>query len=142
MSVRKCVARIAVALAAAAPALADEAQPQSDAMSRGWEFQEQGGADLFGNVCAACHQPDARGAVGAGAYPPLAADAKLASTEFLLAVLLHGLRGMPPVGRMMTDEQAADVANYVRTHFGNNYAPAISAADVSAARQRAKSGHD
>jgi mono/diheme cytochrome c family protein len=138
MIVRKCLARIAVALAALASALADEA-PQSAAMSRGRQFAEQGGADLFGNVCAACHQPDARGAVGAGAYPPLAADAKLASTDFLLSVLLQGLRGMPPVGRMMTDEQVADVANYVRTHFGNDYAPAISAADVSAARQQAKS---
>jgi mono/diheme cytochrome c family protein len=137
--VRKCIARIAVALTAAAPVLADEAPPNSAAMSRGWEFTEQGGADLFSNVCAACHQPDARGAVGAAAYPPLVADTKLASTEFLLAVLLGGLRGMPPVGGMMTDEQVADVLNYVRAHFGNNYAPAISAADVSAARQRTKS---
>src|SRR5262249_25117300 len=100
---------------------------------------EHGGPELFGNVCAACHQPNARGAVGAGAYPPLAADAKLASIDFLLSVLLGGQRGMPPVGSMMTDEQVADVANYVRMHFGNHYAPAISAADVSAARQRAKS---
>ena len=56
-------------------------------MSRGWEFGEQGGADLFGNVCAACHQPDAKGAVGAAAYPPLAADKNLASTEFVLTAL-------------------------------------------------------
>jgi mono/diheme cytochrome c family protein len=138
MTARKCVARIAVTLAALAPALADEA-PRSAAMSRGWEFSEQGGAALFSNVCAACHQPDAKGAIGAGAYPPLAADPNLASTDFLLSALLQGLRGMPPVGRMMTDEQVADVANYVRTHFGNDYAPAISAADVSAARQQAKS---
>ena len=58
---------------------------KSAAMSRGWEFAEQGGADLFRNVCAACHQPDAKGAVGAGAYPPLAADKNLASSDFVLA---------------------------------------------------------
>ncbi len=28
---------------------------------------------------------------------------------------------MPPVGSMMSDEQVADVVNYVRTHFGNSY---------------------
>ena len=56
------------------PALAEDAPAKSAVMSHGWEFAEQGGAELFRNVCAACHQPDAKGAVGAGAYPPLADD--------------------------------------------------------------------
>ena len=129
----------AAATAVGAPVLADEAPAKSAAMSHGWEFGEQGGADLFRNVCAACHQPDATGAVGAGAYPPLAADKNLASTEFMLTVLLRGLNGMPPVGGMMSDAQVADVVNYVRTHFGNAYPGAVSAADVSAARRRATS---
>ena len=66
----------------------------------------------------------------------LAADKKLASTEFVLTVLLQGQRSMPPVGRMMSDEQVADVVNYVRTHFGNSYPGAASAAQVAAARLR------
>jgi mono/diheme cytochrome c family protein len=119
-----------------APALADDAPANSAAMSHGWEFSEQGGADLFRNVCAACHQADAKGAVGAGAYPPLAADKKLVSTDFMLIDLFRGLKGMPPVGDMMSDAQVADVINYVRTHFGNAYPGAVSAADVSAARRR------
>jgi mono/diheme cytochrome c family protein len=123
-------------LTVCAPALADDAPAKSAAMSRGWEFSEQGGADLFRNVCAACHQPDAKGAVGAGAYPPLADDRNLASTDFVLAVLLGGLRDMPPLGDMMSDAQVADVVNYVRTHFGNAYPGAVSAADVAAARRR------
>ena len=106
-------------------------------MSHGWEFSEQGGADLFRNVCAACHQPDAKGAVGAGAYPPLFEDKNLASTEFMLTVLFRGLKDMPPVGGMMSDAQVADVVTYVRTHFGNAYPGALSAADVAAARRRA-----
>ena len=53
--------------------------------------------------------------------------------------LLEGLRGMPPVGSMMSDEQVADVINYVRTHFGNSYAGTVSAAEVSTARRRANS---
>jgi mono/diheme cytochrome c family protein len=120
----------------ASPVAADEALSKSSPMSRGWEFGEQGGAELFSNVCAACHQPDAKGAVGAGAYPPLANDRKLLSTEFVLAVLLRGLKGMPPVGEMMSDAQVADVVTYVRTHFGNAYSGAVLAADVSAARRR------
>src|SRR5580692_7272866 len=127
---------LVVSGAAGAPTLADDAPANSAAMSRGWEFAEQGGADLFRNVCAACHQADAKGAVGAGAYPPLAADQKLASTDFMLTVLLSGPSSMPALGDMMSDAQIADVVNYVRTHFGNAYPDAISAADVSAARRR------
>ncbi|HEY1862568.1 MAG TPA: cytochrome c [Roseiarcus sp.] len=106
-------------------------------MSRGWEFSEQGGADLFRNVCAACHQPDARGAVGAGRYPSLVADKNLDSSDFMLAVLFGGLKGMPPVGGMMSDAQVAEVVNYARTHFGNAYPGSVSAADAAAARRRA-----
>ena len=46
---------------------------------------------------------------------------------------------MPPVGQMMSDQQAADVINYVRTHFGNEYRDEVSAADVKAARPQADS---
>ena len=138
---RKLIEPVACALVAAgavaAPVLADELSAKTAVMSRGWEFAERGGADLFNNVCAACHQPDAKGAIGAAAYPSLATNTKLASTDFVLGVLLEGLRGMPPVGDMMNDEQVADVVTYVRTHFGNSYGP-VSAAEVSAARRRAK----
>jgi mono/diheme cytochrome c family protein len=122
--------------AVGAPALADDASAKGAAMSRGSEFAEQGGAELFSHVCAACHQSDARGAVGAATYPSLVADKNLASTDFMLSELLGGPRGMPAVGGMMSDVQVADVVNYVRTHFGNGYHDAISAADVSAARRR------
>jgi mono/diheme cytochrome c family protein len=132
----RAVALITLATAAL-PVAADEASSKGPTMSRGWEFGEQGGADLFRNVCAACHQADARGAVGAGRYPPLAADEKLASADFMLAALFGGLKGMPPVGGMMSDAQVADIVNYVRTHFGNAYPDALSAADVAAARRRA-----
>jgi mono/diheme cytochrome c family protein len=130
-----CVIGLIAWAAAASPVAADDASSNVPAMSHGWEFSEHGGADLFRNVCAACHQPDAKGAVGAGAYPSLVADDKLASTGFMLAVLLRGLKGMPPVGDMMNDAQVADVVNYVRTHFGNAYPDAMSAADVAAARR-------
>jgi mono/diheme cytochrome c family protein len=127
---------LVVSAAVGAPALADEAPANSATMSHGWEFSEQGGAELFRNVCAGCHQPDAKGAVGAGAYPSLVADKKLDSSNFMLAVLLGGLKGMPPVGDMMSDAQVADVVDYVRTNFGNAYSDVVSAADVAAARRQ------
>jgi mono/diheme cytochrome c family protein len=105
-------------------------------MSRGWVFQEQGGAALFANVCAACHQPDGKGAKGAAAYPALAGNDNLASAEYVETVLFNGLRGMPPVGQMMTDHQVADVINYVRTRFGAGYGDPVSVADVAAARPK------
>ena len=58
-------------------------------MSHGWDFAEQGGADLYSHVCAACHQADARGAVGAGGYPPLAADENLVSAEYVVSALVR-----------------------------------------------------
>jgi mono/diheme cytochrome c family protein len=134
----RAVAVVASA-AVGAPALADDAPANSAAMSRDWKFGEQGGADLFRNVCAACHQPNAQGAVGAGAYPSLVADKNLDSADFMMSVLLGGLKGMPPLGDMMSDAQVANVVNYVRTHFGNAYTNSISTEDVKAARRRAES---
>jgi mono/diheme cytochrome c family protein len=135
------IARLAIVLvtstlAGAASSSAGDTSATSAPMSRGWKFTEQGGAELFSNICAACHQVDAKGAVGAGAYPPLAEDEKLASADFMLTVLLSGLKSMPSVGDMMSDAQVADVINYVRGHFGNSYLDSISTADVSAARRR------
>jgi mono/diheme cytochrome c family protein len=115
--------------------LAQELSPAPPFISRGRGFEEQGGAALYANVCAACHQPDAKGAVGAASYPALAENKKLASADYLMSALFNGIRAMPPVGRMMSDEQAADVINYVRTHFGNNYDDPVSAADAKATRQ-------
>jgi len=132
----RCTAALVIAAAARLPVAAEDAPAESAVMSHGWEFGEQGGAELFRNVCAGCHQPDARGAVGAGAYPPLVADTNLVSGDFVVNVLLGGLKDMPPLGSMMSDAQVADVVNYVRTHFGNAYPDAVSAADVSAARRR------
>jgi mono/diheme cytochrome c family protein len=138
-SVRKPTWRFVIALAAgfgcSATAPAEEGPP----MSPGWRFAEQGGVAIYVNVCAACHQPDAKGAEGAGAYPALARNPELASGDYVLRVVLNGLRGMPPVGGMMTDQQVADVINYVRTHFGNDYHDLVPAAAVKAARPQGAS---
>ncbi len=107
---------------------------QAPPLSEGWRFDEKDGEALYKRVCAACHQPDGKGAFGAAAYPALAGDNNLASAAYVESVLLNGLRGMPPLGRLMSDEQVANVINYVRSHFGNAYDDALSAADVRAIR--------
>lgn len=100
----------------------------------GNKFSEPTGEQIYRRVCAACHMPDAKGAVGAGAYPALANNPKLAASSYPAYVILHGLNGMPPIGGMMTDQQVADVVNYIRTHFGNRYRDRITADEVKAAR--------
>jgi mono/diheme cytochrome c family protein len=97
-------------------------------------FAQKSGEALFNNVCAACHMPGGKGAVGAGIYPALANNPKLEAAGYPITVVLHGLKGMPPVGKMMTDEQVAEVVNYLRTHFGNSYEDKVTAQDVAQSR--------
>ena len=97
-------------------------------------FSAPAGEDLYMRVCAACHMPDAKGAVGAGFYPALAGNKRLGSGAYPLYVVMNGMNGMPPLGETMTDEQVADVVNYVRTHFGNDYHDAVQPSDVRALR--------
>ena len=79
---------------------------------------------------------DGRGATGAAAYPSLAGDAGLRSADYAIEIVLGGRKGMPPVGRAMTDDQVAAVLNYVRSHFGNSADDVIAADDVKALRGR------
>jgi mono/diheme cytochrome c family protein len=123
----------AIVVALAAPARADS-DPSLD-FGQGNRFTEHGGAALYTHVCQACHMADGKGATGAGTYPALAADPKLAAAGYPVAIVVHGQNAMPPIGTMMTDAQVADVVNYVRTHFGNAYTDAVTAADVAAARK-------
>jgi len=98
------------------------------------KFSEPTGEQMFRRVCAACHMPDAKGAQGAGMYPALAKNEKLAAGGYPLYVVMKGLNGMPALGTMMTDQQAADVVNYVRTHFGNRYRDKVTAEEARALR--------
>jgi mono/diheme cytochrome c family protein len=119
----------------AAPAQNAARDSSRATFSPGFTFAEHGGEELYANVCQACHMPDGKGAIGAGAYPSLAGDKKLEAAGYPLAIVVNGQRGMPPVGELMNDDQVAAVVNYVRTHFGNNYQDAVTAADVKAVRR-------
>jgi len=88
------------------------------------------GEQIFTHVCQACHMPDGKGAVGAGHYPALANNPKLASAAYPVVMVVNGRGAMPSFGGGLSDAQIADVVNYVRTHFGNAYTDALRPEDV------------
>ena len=100
-------------------------------------FDQRGGENIYRAICQGCHMPDARGAKGAGEYPALAANPRLATAVYPAAMVLAGRRAMPAFGGSLSDEQIAEVVNYVRSHFDNRYADTITPEDV--ARLRAPS---
>ena len=123
-----------VALAfALLPPLAAHAQSAAH-FSPEYRFTEQGGEQLFANVCQGCHMPDGKGAAGAGTYPSLAGNKNLEAGGYPVYIVVRGQRAMPPVGAMMSDDQVAAVVNYLRTHFGNDYKDALTAEDVKVVR--------
>jgi mono/diheme cytochrome c family protein len=98
------------------------------------QFPQQGGEALYKGICQDCHMPDGRGAEGAGHYPALAKNSKLAEPGYPISVVTNGLKSMPAFGGAMSDQQIADVVNYVRTHFGNAYKDTVKPEDVKNAR--------
>lgn len=94
----------------------------------------QGGKAVYDGLCQGCHMSDAKGAVGAGMYPALNNNTKLAVAGYPVAVVIHGQKGMPALGGYLDDRQVADVVNYIRGHFGNNYKDQVKPEDVKTQR--------
>ena len=99
-----------------------------------FRFTEAGGAAVYAGACAGCHMADGRGAVGAGRYPALAGDDRLAAAAYPISRVLHGKGAMPPFARSLTDDQIAAVVGYIRSRFGNQFGDQITAAEVKTAR--------
>ncbi len=107
---------------------------------------EISGSEVYGNVCAACHQAGGTGVPGA--FPPLA-DSRWVTgdPEIPVKIVLHGLEGpievrgetydavMPPWGDKLSDSEVSAVLNYVRSSWGNS-APEISAELVKKVREK------
>lgn len=106
-----------------------------------------GGIDIYTHICQGCHMPNGEGAVGAGHYPKLAGDLALVSWEYTALTVLNGRSNMPAFGLMakglaanpalpfylphLSDEQVADVVNYVRSHFGNHFKDKVTPSQVA-----------
>jgi mono/diheme cytochrome c family protein len=98
------------------------------------QFPQQGGEALYTGICQDCHMQGGRGGEGAGHYPALAKNPKLAEPGYPISVVTHGLKSMPAFGGAMSDQQIADVTNYIRSHFGNAYKDTVKPEDVKNAR--------
>ena len=92
------------------------------------------GEELYQLACMACHQPGGKGL--AGVYPSLVdSDWVTGDSNRLIKIVLHGLKGpiqvngetfastsaleMPAMAGL-TDQQVADVLNFVRMEFGHD----------------------
>ena len=49
-------------------------------------------------------------------------------------MIVKGQKAMPALGAFFTDQQVADVVNYIRTHFGNKYKDKVKPEDVKLMR--------
>lgn len=116
--------------------------PAPRALTRGWVFTAQDGKELYQKICQGCHMANGEGAKGAGMYPALANNPRVASSGYIVSNVLNGLRGMPGLGIYLSDAQVAAVATYVRTNMGNKYTEPISLEEVKALRKPAKGVFD
>ena len=102
------------------------------------------GAALYLDHCAGCHQAGGRGLPGV--FPPLAGNGVVLASDpaDILKVVLNGVppQGkyipMPAFAGQLSDQQIADLSNYVRSNWGNSAAPNTSAAMVSKLRAPAR----
>jgi mono/diheme cytochrome c family protein len=102
------------------------------------------GEKLYKAACIACHEADGSGAPRI--YPPLPGSANLQSADpaSTLRIILDGAEtirtprapntGSMPAYAKWSDQQIADVTNYIRNSWGNA-APVVTSAQVAKARR-------
>lgn len=108
--------------------------PGSNNSGKGWQYQHDDapatpGSQTYMARCSSCHGPDGRGQ--APWIPPLAgATSMQVDTASSINVLLNGSARvvadgvpdayrMPPYRKQLTDQEAADVLNFIRSSWGN-----------------------
>lgn len=98
------------------------------------------GNDLYTDFCMSCHLPDGKGVDNV--YPPLAqSDYLLKNRVASIHAIKYGLQGpitvngkkynsvMAPLG--LSDDEVADVMNYITNSWGNKNSTMITEAEVS-----------
>ncbi|WP_325340658.1 c-type cytochrome [Xylophilus sp.] len=153
---------IAVYLKQTAAVGGTEAQPRysygtpdvkNEEALRGATGTVDAGWRIFSGSCAACHQATANG-TGNGEYPSLFHNTATGASQpdNLIATILHGVdrtveghaRFMPAFGDAasftdrLSDQDIADVSNYVLTQYGNPATAKVSASDVAVLRAGGK----
>jgi len=100
------------------------------------------GSEIYLNNCAQCHQSTGLGIQGA--IPPLAGNGAVTAggPENIITAVLGGLPGqgsygqMPAFGGQFSDQEIADVANFVRTSWGNEASANATADMVKSLREQ------
>jgi mono/diheme cytochrome c family protein len=118
---------------AAAPALAQVASVQDRGDSAGSDSKVTApitGEQVYTHICQACHMANAKGGSGAATIPALASNPRLAADTYLVTMIVKGRGAMPGFTDILPPPQIANVATYVRTHFGNNYPKPVTTAEV------------
>ena len=95
------------------------------------------GAALYMDNCGGCHQATGRGI--RGVFPPLAGNGVVIASDpaNILKVVDAGIKArggyvpMPSFKDQLTDQQVAEIVNYIRTSWGNNAAPNVTSAMVA-----------
>ncbi|PRY10208.1 cytochrome c [Pontibacter ummariensis] len=124
-------------------------------ITSGYLFASQGDSKLQESIkrgeavytanCQACHQAEGTGIPGA--FPPLAKSDFLKDQKKVIGVVVHGLSGeikvngetynmQMPAQSHLTDQQVADVLNYVQNNWGNKATAAVTPAQVAAIRKK------
>ena len=101
------------------------------------------GAALYMDNCGGCHQATGRGVPGV--FPPLAGNGVVVAADpnNILKVVDGGIKArggyiaMPSFKDQLTDQQVAEIANYIRTSWGNSAAPNATPAMVAKMRAAA-----
>lgn len=115
----------------------DVAPPPQSGMSAG--------QSIYAHACVSCHEADGSGAPRI--YPPLPGNANLQSTDpaSTLRIILEGVQtvttpratnpgSMPAYAKQLSDQEIADVTNYIRNSWGNA-APLVTPEQVKKARR-------
>ncbi len=100
------------------------------------------GRQVYLNNCASCHQLNGEGIKGS--VPSLADNGAVLADgpDDVIRVILGGIEAqgsyapMPAVGAGMTDQQIADVTNYIRQSWGNEAPPNAGPGDVGILRPK------
>jgi mono/diheme cytochrome c family protein len=129
------------AIAAYIKSIKSEDKYAATGESKAFASNEGPGVEIYLNHCASCHMRNGEGV--AGEVPPLKGNGAVTAQgpENVIRVVLQGVlarddyRMMPALGADMTDQQIADVVNYVRNSWGNSSPEAAGGGSVSDIRK-------
>ena len=98
------------------------------------------GKEVYEGQCMSCHMAEGQGVESV--FPPMVKSTYLTNRDLLVKIIRKGTRGPMTVngiqydgemvGLELSDEQTADVINYIRNSWGNKHA-AVTPGEIPAA---------